>query len=238
VGRSRRRRLAALVQERWPLDPDAVAAAIAAGDVLVDGRPRTNPDSLIAADAAVRFSAATDLQGRRKLAWAIDYFRVVVKDTVALDLGACTGGFTTALLDAGAALVYAVDAGHGQLLGSLRQHGRVVNLERTNVSALNRAVVPVALQTVSVDVSYLSLSSAVAQINGLDLSPGAQLLGLVKPMFELRLPTIPQDSPTLERARRAAVDGIGAAGWTVADSAESPVRGNGGAVEFFVHARR
>jgi 23S rRNA (cytidine1920-2'-O)/16S rRNA (cytidine1409-2'-O)-methyltransferase len=194
---------------------------------------------MVQPDAAVRWVAPTDLRGRRKLSWAIDHFGVGAAGRVALDVGACTGGFTTALLDAGAARVYAVDAGHGQLLGSLRQDPRVINLERTNVGALRPGLLPEPIDVVTVDVSYLSLSAAVAELTeAATLAEDADLLGLVKPMFELRLPTISTDPAVLKEARDRARDGVEHAGWTVIGADECPVRGHKGAVEFVLHARR
>ena len=104
-----------------------------------------------------------------------------------LDLGAAAGGFTRVLLESGAARVYAVDAGFGQLLGSLRQDPRVVNLEATNVAALDTHLIPEPIEVVTIDVSYLALAAAVAQLDRITIVPGADLIGLVKPMFELRL---------------------------------------------------
>jgi 23S rRNA (cytidine1920-2'-O)/16S rRNA (cytidine1409-2'-O)-methyltransferase len=234
----RRVTLSDLVRRRWPAwDDPTIAAAIAGGEILVEGRILTNPGAWVGADSAVRHRPAPELAGRRKLAWAITRFGVAAGGRTALDVGASTGGFTTAWLDAGAVRVYAVDAGHGQLLGSLRQDPRVVNLERTNVSDLTPAVIPVPVEVVSVDVSYLSLTAAVAQLGAVPVAGGAELLGLVKPMFELRLATIPEDPPTLRRACAVAVAGLTDQGWEVAGADECPVRGGKGAVEFFVHAR-
>lgn len=241
MARSQTRRvaLAALVARRWPAwAPAEVESAIAGGEIVVEGRVLDNPRAQVATDAPVRHQPTPELAGRRKLGWAIERYGVEASGRTALDIGACTGGFTTAWLAAGAARVYAVDAGHGQLLGSLRQDPRVVNLEQTNVGDLSGALVPGAVQLVSVDVSYLSLAAAVAQLENVAVVPGAILLGLVKPMFELRLPTIPGDRPTRERARGEAVAGVVAAGWEVLGADECPVRGRRGAVELFVHARR
>jgi 23S rRNA (cytidine1920-2'-O)/16S rRNA (cytidine1409-2'-O)-methyltransferase len=141
------------------------------------------------------------------------------------------------LLEAGARRVYAVDAGHGQLLGSLRQDPRVVNLEATNVADLERRLVPEPIEVVTVDVSYLSLSAAVAQLDRVHLAAEADLIGLVKPMFELRRATAPVDDASLAAAREAAVAGIAAAGWTVAGTVASPVLGARGARELLLHAR-
>jgi 23S rRNA (cytidine1920-2'-O)/16S rRNA (cytidine1409-2'-O)-methyltransferase len=234
---ARRRDLASVVAARWP-SVDATTA-IVGGQVIVDGAIVTNPRSLVGVSASIRLVPAAPLQGARKLSWALSRFTPPVTGRVALDVGACTGGFTSALLDAGAARVYAVDAGFGQLRGSLAGDDRVVNLERTNVGALSSALVPESVGAVTVDVSYLSLSEAVAQLSAsVALAADAWLLGLVKPMFELRLATIPADAPTLARALETAIAGVRAAAWDVLDHDECPVRGNRGAVEFFVHARR
>ena len=123
-----------------------------------------------------------------------------MRDRVCLDLGAAAGGFTRVLLDAGALRVYAVDVGFGQLLGSLRQDSRVLNLEATNVSKLDRRLIPEIVEVVTIDVSYLALAAAVAQLDRIDIAPDADLVGLVKPMFELRMATAPTDPATVDVA--------------------------------------
>jgi 23S rRNA (cytidine1920-2'-O)/16S rRNA (cytidine1409-2'-O)-methyltransferase len=178
------------------------------------------------------------LAGTRKLGAALEVFAVRVGGRVALDVGASTGGFTRALLDAGARLVFAVDAGHGQLLGSLRQDNRVVNLEATNLGDLERRLVPDRVDVVTIDVSYLSLARAVPQLDRIDVAPGADLVALVKPQFELGLAAPPRDRPRLEAALTHAVAGIEAAGWRVIATTGSPIRGSRGAVEFLAHARK
>lgn len=211
---------------------------IAGGQIEVGGLPVTNPRARVRAGAAVRRRPPAHLRGEAKLRPALAAFGVQVSGRVALDVGASAGGFTRVLLEAGAVRVYAVDAGHGQLVGSLRQDPRVVNLESTNVGGLDRRLVPDAIDVVTVDVSYLSLSEAVAQLDRVELAPGAELVGLVKPMFELRLPTAPLDDATLERALEAAARGVTGAGWGVEGSIVSPVTGARGAREMLLHARR
>jgi 23S rRNA (cytidine1920-2'-O)/16S rRNA (cytidine1409-2'-O)-methyltransferase len=178
------------------------------------------------------------LRGEAKLEAALRHFRIDVSGTCALDVGAAAGGFVSVLLRFGARLVYAVDAGHGQLLGSLRQDPRVVNLEATNVAELTTALVPEVIDVVTVDVSYLSLASAVAQLDRVRFAPGAELVGLVKPMFELRRSTAPVDDPSVEAAAQRAVAGVAAAGWQVIGVHPSPVSGARGAREVLLHARR
>lgn len=232
------RRTVRLADAVAALGVDDPAAAIASGAVEVDGLPVTAPGSRIPAGARVRLRGEVALRGEAKLRPALAHFGVAVAGRTALDVGASTGGFTRVLLEAGARRVYAVDAGHGQLLGSLRQDPRVVNLESTNVGELTEALVPEPVEVVSVDVSYLALRDAVAQLGGITIAAGADLVGLVKPMFELRLPRAPVDDGSLAQAVRLAREGIAAAGWEVAGEMESPVRGARGAREALLHARR
>jgi 23S rRNA (cytidine1920-2'-O)/16S rRNA (cytidine1409-2'-O)-methyltransferase len=219
------------------MDREEADQAIRAGHVLVDGFPVRNPQSLVATTASVVIQRPQPLQGERKLEAALAAFRPPVAGKVALDVGASTGGFTRALLRAGASRVYAVDVGHGQLLGSLRQDPRVVTLERTNLAALDRTLVPDAIALITVDVSYLALARAVPQLAQVPLAPAARLIALVKPMYELGLAALPPPErlgEAVERARR----GVEAAGWSVEGVIESPVRGHGGACEFLLNARR
>lgn len=182
--------------------------------------------------------ARAPLRGEAKLHAALTGFGIDVDGRVCLDLGAAAGGFTRVLLDAGAARVYAVDVGFGQLLGSLRQDPRVLNLEATNVSKLDTRLIPEVIEVVTVDVSYLALAAAVAQLNRIELAGDADLVGLVKPMFELRLPTAPTDPLSVDEATERAAIGIEAAGWSVIGAMPSPVLGGRGAVEALLHARR
>jgi 23S rRNA (cytidine1920-2'-O)/16S rRNA (cytidine1409-2'-O)-methyltransferase len=208
------------------------------GLVLVDRFPVRNPASLVRRDCSIVVAEPRVLAGERKLRAALDAFAVDVAGRVALDVGAAAGGFTRALLHAGARRVYAVDAGHGQLLGSLRQDERVVNLERTNLGGLSLAVVPEPVELVTIDVSYLSLARAVPQLSPLEIAGGADLLALVKPQFELGLPAPPVDPAMRAEALERASAGIRASGWEVVGAFGSPIPGHRGAVEFFVHARR
>ena len=179
--------------------------------------------------------ATPNLHGREKLDFALTHFGVAVADRVAFDCGASTGGFTQALLAAGARSVYAVDAGHGQLLGSLRQDERVINLERTNLAD---ARVQETVDVVTLDLSYLSLSDALPQL-AVPLSDTAELLALVKPMFELHLGSLPADQPAaLVEAVDLAIAAAARCGWSPVDWIQSPITGRQGAVEGFIHARR
>ena len=197
-----------------------------------------NPNSQVRRDASIAVQKPVVLRGEAKLRAALQAFQVAVSGLTALDAGAAAGGFVRVLLEVGAARVYAVDVGHGQLLGSLRQDPRVVNLEATNLSQLDTLLVPEPIELITLDLSYLSLASAVGYLSRVRLAQRAILLALVKPMFELGLAQPPADDARLEEARRLAERGIGEAGWRVAGSIRSPVKGARGATEFWVHASR
>ena len=214
-----------------------VEAAVQQGKVQVDRVVRFNPAFPVRAGAHVVVAEDQPLRGEAKLRAAIAHFGVKVAGRIALDVGASAGGFTRVLLECGARRVYAVDAGHGQLLGSLRQDERVVNLEATNLGVLTHQHVPDEIELFTVDVSYLSLSAAVAQLERVRIAPAAELIGLVKPMFELRLPSAPDDGARVELARERAEEGIREAGWEVAGAMHSPVRGAQGAREMLIYAR-
>jgi 23S rRNA (cytidine1920-2'-O)/16S rRNA (cytidine1409-2'-O)-methyltransferase len=215
-----------------------VDALIAGGDVVVDGSVQTNPAGRVRAGASIVVRPPRTLRGLTKLRGALAAFAVPVEGRVALDAGASAGGFVQALLEAGARRVYAVEVGHGHLLGSLRQDPRVVNLERTNISDLDRRRVPDPVDVVSLDLGFLALAVGVPQLDRIDTAPGADLLALVKPMSELGLGDPPTEAAAVREACERASAGIAAAGWVVAGAVESPIRGSGGAVEWFVHARR
>src|SRR5258705_4418622 len=159
--------------------PEVDQAAIEEGNVLVDGSVVTNPAARVRFDASVRVVVPSRLRGDVKLSYALDTLDIAVAGRVAVDVGASTGGFTTALLDRGARRVYAIDAGVGQLLGRLRVDARVLNLEGHNLGAIGPDDVPEPAELVTVDLSYLALAAAAPQLERLTLAAAADLVALV-----------------------------------------------------------
>jgi 23S rRNA (cytidine1920-2'-O)/16S rRNA (cytidine1409-2'-O)-methyltransferase len=164
------------------------------------------------------------LRGTLKLRAALAAFQVSVFNRVVLDVGASTGGFCVALLEAGAEKIYAVDAGFGQLLGSLRQSPRIINMERTNLADFHEEV-----DLITLDLSYLSIARAAPQ-----LPRAKELIALVKPQFELGLARAPTDHESLGEAIEHAASGLEGCGWTIVSSIASPIVGI--AREGFLHA--
>lgn len=216
-------------------DPEA---AIKDGFIQVDGTVVVNPRSRVRRDAVIKVPQPVELRGATKLAAALDHFSIVVDGRTALDLGASSGGFTSVLVDRGAKLVYAVDVGFGLLLGSLRQHPRVRNLERTNLAILTVDLIPDRIDIITVDLSYLSITDAIGQIEGLQIADDADLVALVKPMFELGLGELPTTDEQLDAAVERARAGVEQSAWSVYGVISSPIAGSHGAKEFLLYAQR
>jgi 23S rRNA (cytidine1920-2'-O)/16S rRNA (cytidine1409-2'-O)-methyltransferase len=224
--------------ERVRPDLDDFDEAIAQGHVLVNGVPSTNPRTQVAPGTSVVVREPKVFRGLTKLRGALEAFDVEVAGRVALDAGASAGGFVQALLEAGARKVYAVEVGYGQLLGSLRQDTRVVNLERTNIGDLGAHNVPDTIELISLDLGFLALATGVPQLDRLELAPDADLVALVKPTAELGLPSPPEDEASIKDAVERAGAAVATAGWEVLNAVESPIRGSRGAIEWFLHGRR
>lgn len=156
---------------------------ILAGEVWVAGAPAAKPGQFVSADVTVELRAAPRFvsRGGEKLAAALTAFALAPVGWVCADVGASTGGFTDALLQHGAARVYAIDVGYGQLHWRLRQDPRVVVMERTNARHLAQLPEPVQLATV--DASFISLRLLLPVMRGW-LAPGGHLIALIKPQFE------------------------------------------------------
>lgn len=219
---------------------------IEAGAVRVAGRAAAKPAESVADDAELAVAALPETRyvsrAALKLAHALDHFRIAPEGKVALDLGASTGGFTQVLLERGAARVYAVDVGHGQLAAPLLDDERVVSLEGTHAKDLGPVLVPEAQQFLVCDVSFISLTKALPPALGL-AAPGAELLALIKPQFEVGREHIGKGGIVRDRlAQEGACSRIAdwlerEQGWQVLGLTESPIKGGDGNREFLIAAR-
>jgi 23S rRNA (cytidine1920-2'-O)/16S rRNA (cytidine1409-2'-O)-methyltransferase len=217
-------------------------ALILAGQVRLDGTPAERADQPVVPGAVVELLARARFVGRggEKLSGALEDLGLDPSGRVCLDAGASTGGFTDALLQRGARLVYAVDVGYGQLDWRLRQDDRVVVMERTNIRNLESLRGPAPDLAVA-DLSFISLRQAIPAILRL-LAPDAELLVLLKPQFELGRGRVGRGGIVRsESDREEALAGFCA--WAVAQGLEvlatvaSRVVGAKGNREYFVHMR-
>ena len=171
-----------LVQSR-----ERARALILAGKVVVDDHAVDKAGTQVSSDAELRLKGE-DIpyvsRGGVKLAGGLDAFDLDVAGLVAIDVGASTGGFTDCLLQRGAARVFAVDVGYGQLAWSLREDPRVVNLERTNIRDLTAQQLPERPSLAVIDASFISLDKVLPPTLAL-LAPGATVVALIKPQFEV-----------------------------------------------------
>lgn len=161
-------------------------AYIMAGSVYVNGQKETKPGTSVAEDAAVEMRGETlpyVSRGGWKLEKALRVFPIDVKDAVCIDCGASTGGFTDVLLQSGAAKIYAVDVGYGQLAWSLRTDPRVVCMERTNIRYVTHEQIPEEMDVAVADLSFISLRLILGAVGAL-LKPEGEMVCLVKPQFE------------------------------------------------------
>jgi 23S rRNA (cytidine1920-2'-O)/16S rRNA (cytidine1409-2'-O)-methyltransferase len=214
------------------------------GLVSVAGVPALKPSAQVEPDAELRVSPGASRyvsRGGEKLAAALDAFGFDPKCTIALDVGASTGGFSDVLIARGAAKIYAVDVGSGQLHSKLRVNPRVVVLEDTDARALDRTVIGEQVTSIVADVSFISLTLALPAALSL-AAPGAWLVALVKPQFEVGRAGVGKGGIVRKPAdRKKAVEKVRGfiedAGWTVVGEIASPILGGSGNEEFLIGAR-
>ncbi|MFQ5812651.1 MAG: TlyA family RNA methyltransferase [Anaerolineae bacterium] len=236
----KKKRLDVLLVERGLVESrERGKRLIMAGEVLVNGQVMDKPGMRVAGGADIRLRAKPPYvsRGGLKLEAALDSFAVQVAGAVAADVGASTGGFTDCLLQRGASRVYAIDVGYGQLTWRLRQHPRVVVMERVNVRYLESLPEPIDLATV--DVSFISLELVLPSVMGW-LEPAGDIIALIKPQFEAGRAEVGRGGVVKDPEVHRAVLGkiLGWAldhGLAVRGLIASPLKGPAGNVEFLTH---
>ena len=214
-------------------------AAIMSGIVYVNGQKVDKPGTPVAEEASVEIRGNTlryVSRGGLKLEKAMATWPIDLKDTVCMDIGASTGGFTDCMLQNGAKKVYAVDVGYGQLAWSLRSDERVVCLERTNARYLDHEIIPEEPDFSSVDVSFISLKLILPAIANV-LREGGHVVCLIKPQFEAGKEKVGKKGVVRDPAVHLEVlehflDHAKESGFTVLDLTFSPIRGPEGNIEY------
>jgi 23S rRNA (cytidine1920-2'-O)/16S rRNA (cytidine1409-2'-O)-methyltransferase len=218
-------------------------ALIIAGEVVVNGQKALKPGHSVAADSRIEVLERMPYvsRGGYKLAGALDHWALDVTEWICLDVGASTGGFTDCLLQRGAAKVWAIDVGHGQIDWKLRSDARVVVQEGVNARYLTMADFPEKFDLAVCDASFISLTLLIPAVAPL-LAPHGKVVLLVKPQFEVERGQVGKGGiirePALHQAAcdrvRAAVEAQGFR----ADIIESPILGAEGNREFLLYASR
>lgn len=220
-------------------------ALVMAGLVFAGGRKVEKPGTMLPAETPLEVRGRDHpwvSRGGVKLAHALDHFGLSAEGLVCLDIGASTGGFTDVLLSRGAARVYAVDVGTGQLAWKLRTDPRVVVLEQLNARELTTGHVPEPVDLVTCDASFISLAKVLARPLAF-ARPGALLVVLVKPQFEAERHEVGKggvvrDPEVHARICEAAAAWVDSQGWQPLGLVPSPITGPEGNVEFLLAARK
>ena len=218
-------------------------ALILAGNVFAGDKRVAKAGDMLAEEAELTVKGRDHpwvSRGGIKLYHGLSHFGFDVTDTVALDVGSSTGGFTDVLLDGGAAKVYAVDVGTNQLAWKLRSDPRVVVHEQTNARDLTGHIIPEPVDIVVCDASFIGLAKVLDR--ALDLAkPGAMLVALVKPQFEAGREEVGKggvvrDPEVHQRVCQAAAEWVRSKGWNVIGVEQSPITGPEGNIEFLLGA--
>lgn len=229
-----------LVQSR-----ERARALILAGKVVVDDHVVDKAGSQVPLEAEIRLKGE-DIpyvsRGGLKLEKGLQAFAVQVKGRIAMDVGASTGGFTDCLLQKGAAQVYAVDVGYGQLAWQLRQDQRVINLERTNIRDLTPDRLESLPSLAVIDASFISLDKVLPPTLAL-LTPDGEVVALIKPQFEVGRGEVGKGGVVRDPAKHDEVvdkirELVAELGCEVLGVTESPILGPKGNREFLIHLRK
>ena len=232
-----------LVQEGYAPSRDKAKAIIMSGNVYVNGQKEdkagtsfdTSKIKLEVRGSSLKYVS----RGGLKLEKAMERWEFSLQDCVCMDIGASTGGFTDCMLQNGAAKVYSVDVGHGQLAWKLRQDERVVCMEQTNFRYMKPEDISEQLDFASVDVSFISLTKILIPARNL-LKTGGQMVCLIKPQFEAGRDKVGKNGvvrePGIHRdVIRKIVDFADSIGFSVLHLDFSPIKGPEGNIEYLIH---
>lgn len=216
-------------------------AFIMAGQVYVNGMKATKSGMTVTEkdDIEVRGTSEFVSRGGHKLKKAMESFPIILNDKICMDVGASTGGFTDCMLKNGAAKVYSIDVGYGQLAWKLRSDDRVVNLERTNIRYVTEETVTDKIDFFSVDVSFISLTLVLPAVRNL-LSANGEGVCLIKPQFEAGREKVGKKGVVRDKAVHVEVitkikDFAPTVGFSVLGLDYSPIKGPEGNIEYLIY---
>ena len=235
-----------LVKKGLAPSREKAKAVIMAGSVYVDGQKEDKAGSVFDEESAqieVRGHALPYVsRGGLKLEKALKVFPITLTDKICMDIGASTGGFTDCMLQNGAAKVYSVDVGYGQLDWKLRQDDRVVCMEKTNFRYMTPEDIPDVLDFASVDVSFISLDKILTPAYAL-LKEQGEMVALIKPQFEagrekVGKKGVVRDPKVHEEVISRIVRHADEVSFKVLDLSYSPIRGPEGNIEYLIHLKK
>lgn len=235
-----------LVKRGLAKDLKSATGLILAGQIYDNKGKLDKPGIKIKEDAIINLKTKQHewvSRGGMKLDHALRYFQIDVKDKIAIDIGASTGGFTDVLLYNGAKRIYAIDVGYGELAWKIRSNEKVVVKDRTNAKFLNSDIIPEKLEFICSDASFISLKQVLPPAMNL-ATDDAILVALIKPQFEAKKSEVGAGGIITDNdIHKKICDDIHEwldyqEGWKVAGITESPILGMEGNKEFLIMAQR
>ncbi|MCE5193898.1 MAG: TlyA family RNA methyltransferase [Nitrospiraceae bacterium] len=220
-------------------------ALIMEGAVSVNGLTITKAGTLISDDSDISLKK-DDIpfvsRGGLKLKSAIDFFKIDLKDKIAMDVGSSTGGFTDCMLKMGAKKIYCIDVGYGQIAWSLRNDPRIILLERTNMRHIGREKISDDIDFATADVSFISLTKIIPKTAEFVKNNG-EILCLIKPQFEVGKKDVGKGGIVRNEEKRLQCveltrKSLEGSGLTTVGVFESPVKGQKGNVEYFIYMKK
>jgi len=218
---------------------------IMAGKVIVNDHMIDKPGTLVDPQLTIRIKGSSSKfvsRGGDKIEAPIDTFSIDIKNKTVIDVGSSTGGFTDCVLQKGAALVYAVDVGYGQLAWKLQKDVRVKSLERKNIRDLEPTELNVTPDMAVIDASFISLKKILPKVVSL-LNKNGEVLALIKPQFEARKKDVEtggivRDEKLYQKIIKSIIDEAKKLSLIVAGIMESPIKGQKGNREFFIYLKK
>lgn len=232
-----------LVNEGWFDDEKQAAAWVMERKVLLDDNLMVSPKEKVSTEGIIRvkdyYKSKYVNKGGYKLEGALREFNINIDGKTVLDCGASTGGFTDCLIQQGAECVYAVDVGYGQLAGKLAINPRVINMEKTNLSSDRLFNLIPKPQLITLDLSYLSLRKALPICRKI-LHNNGEIVALIKPLFEVDSSEIRRtgkidDCEILYKVLSDICTFCEEENFNILGITFSPIRGNSGTLEYFIH---
>ncbi len=228
-----------LVESREKAKALILAGSVSVNGIVIDkAGTQVRPDDVLTLASKMPYVS----RGGLKLEQAIKEFSLDVKEKVAMDVGASTGGFTDCLLQNGAIKVYAVDVGYGQIDLKLRNDNRVSVIEKTNIRYLERTVVQDNIDIATIDVSFISLLKVIPKVLEF-LKPGGEIVALIKPQFEAGRKDVGKGGVVKDESVHLNViekikTGSEAMGLEILGTTTSPIKGPKGNVEFLIYLKK
>ncbi len=234
-----------LLENKLADSREKAKAIIMSGNVFVNGQREDKAGSLFDPSKITIEIRGNTLpyvsRGGLKLEKAVREFGISLKDSICMDVGASTGGFTDCMLQRGAKLVFAVDVGHGQLDWSLRQNEKVICMEKTNIRYLTREDIKQELDFASIDVSFISLTKVLLPVKNM-LKENAYAVSLIKPQFEAGREKVGKKGVVRDaRVHEEVIDKViryaCSIGFSVLNICYSPIKGPEGNIEYLLYLK-